>query len=50
MDRALALTQRPSALLLTRQNVPFQNARRAQIDAITRGAYVLAEAKAASRR
>ena len=42
---ALAHRSGPSALLLTRQNVPFQPRDATQIDAILRGAYVLSEAK-----
>jgi len=41
---ALAHDTGPSALLLTRQAVPFQKRTEAQIRDITRGAYVLAEA------
>ena len=40
---ALGLKSGPSALLLTRQNVPFQPRDAAQIEAISRGAYVLSE-------
>ena len=42
---ALGLKSGPSALLLTRQNVPFQPRDAAQVDAISRGAYVLSESK-----
>ena len=42
---ALGLKSGPSALLLTRQNVPFQSRNAAQIEAISRGAYVLSESK-----
>jgi transketolase len=41
---ALAHETGPSALLLTRQNVPFQQRTEQQIAAIERGAYTLAEA------
>jgi transketolase len=44
---ALAQADRPSALLLTRQNVPAQSRDAAQIDAIARGGYVLADESAA---
>jgi transketolase len=42
---ALAHDTGPSVLLLTRQNVPFQERSPEQIREITRGAYVLAEAR-----
>jgi transketolase len=41
---ALAHSTGPTALLLTRQNVPFQKRSQEQIEGITRGAYVLSEA------
>ncbi len=44
---ALAHADRPSALLLTRQNLPAQARDAAQVDAITRGGYVLADADGA---
>ena len=43
-NAALAHATGPTALLLTRQNVPFQQRTQAQIDGISRGAYVLSEA------
>jgi transketolase len=43
---ALAHDTGPTALLLTRQNVPFQKRNQAQIEGIARGAYVLSEAAA----
>ena len=42
---ALAYRGGPTALLLTRQNVPFQQRDAAQVEGIVRGAYVLSEAK-----
>ena len=42
---ALAHDSGPSALLLTRQNVPFQTRSAGQIGAIARGAYTLSEAE-----
>ena len=43
-NAALSHATGPTALLLTRQNVPFQQRTPAQIDGIARGAYVLSEA------
>jgi transketolase len=43
-NAALAHSTGPTALLLTRQNVPFQQRNPAQIEGITRGAYVLSDA------
>ncbi len=46
-SEALAHSTGPTALLLTRQNVPFQKRSQTQIDGIARGAYVLSDAPAA---
>ncbi|MEP7083124.1 MAG: transketolase [Betaproteobacteria bacterium] len=45
-NQALLHRDGPSALLLTRQNVPFQPRDPAQIDTIARGGYVLSDAAA----
>jgi len=49
-NAALAHDTGPTALLLTRQNVPFQKRSQAQIDGISRGAYVLSEAAGSAPR
>ena len=49
-SQALLHRDGPSALLLTRQNVPFQPRSQAQIDDIARGAYMLADAAGGAPR
>ena len=45
---AIANTQRPTALLLSRQNLPAQSRRPEQLQAMRRGGYVLSDRPAAS--